>query len=326
MISILRLIGVLALLAVPALADPAEWRSEGWTRTDFSRTTIVLADILSGGPPKDGIPAIDLPKFVSVADATEMQDTDPVISIDINGDSRAYPLKILIWHEIANDTVGGVPVTITYCPLCNASVVFDRRVDDRVLDFGTTGKLRNSDLIMYDRQTETWWQQFTGEGIVGEQAGKMLKMLPARIEAFSEFSSRQPLGKVLVPTDPAMRDYGRNPYLGYDTSSSPFLYRGDMPEGVDPMARVVLIRPEGASSVIVTLDLVRRRGVLEYGGYRLIWKPGQSSAVDTSEISRGQDVGTVIATEISSGKLVTYDVVFAFAAHAFLPATPIIGK
>ena len=103
-----------------------------------------------------------------------MSETEPVIGLVVNGDARAYPLKILIWHEIVNDTVGGVPVTVTYCPLCNSAIVFERTVDGRVLDFGTTGKLRNSDLVMYDRQTESWWQQFSGTAIVGAMTGTKL--------------------------------------------------------------------------------------------------------------------------------------------------------
>lgn len=307
------------LLAAAALAAPDEWKSEGWNKTDFGRTTIQWAEVLSGGPQKDGIPAIDDPKFSPVAELQEPLGTEPVISLELNGDARAYPLRILIWHEIVNDSVGGLPVTVTFCPLCNASIVFDRRVDGAVLDFGTTGKLRNSDLIMYDRQTESWWQQFTGEGIVGKHAGKVLKLVPARIEAFAEFAARHPLGKVLVPDNPGSRDYGRNPYQGYDTNSAPFLYRGDMPPGIDPMARVVVVRRANAEPLIVALELVRKRQQLEHHGYRLAWKAGQSSALDTADMSKGRDIGTVVVTKKETGELVAYDVVFAFAAHAFHP-------
>jgi hypothetical protein len=317
---------MMALLAVSAVAGPDEWKAEGWNRTDFSRTIVEWSEVLSGGPPKDGIPAIDEPHFKQVTESTGLQATDPIISVEINDDARAYPLKILIWHEIVNDTVGGTPVTVTFCPLCNASIVFDRRVGGTVLDFGTTGKLRHSDLIMYDRQTESWWQQFTGKGIVGVHAGKDLKILPARIEAFSEFAARHPLGKVLVPIDPSFRDYGRNPYEGYDTSVSPFLYRGDMPTGIDPMARVVVIRRENAAPLIVALDLVRRRKTFDHSGYRLSWKAGQSSALDAAEISKGRDVGTIAVIEKVTGKTAAYDVVFAFAAHAFHPEIQILRE
>lgn len=147
------------------MAEPGSWRAE-WSRTDFSRHTVPLQEIKSGGPPKDGIPSIDAPRFERLNDgaasgwAARIRDAEPVISLAIRDDARAYPLSVLIWHEIVNDIAGGTPVAVTYCPLCNASLVFERTVEDRVLDFGTTGKLRNSDLVMYDRQTESWWQQF----------------------------------------------------------------------------------------------------------------------------------------------------------------------
>jgi hypothetical protein len=137
--------------------------------TDFSKHTVNYDEILSGGPPKDGIPAIDLPRFVSAEEADAwLKPVEPVILVEVGEDARAYPIQILMWHEIANDTVGGLPLTITFCPLCNTAIVFERRVDGQVLDFGTTGRLRYSNLIMYDRQTETWWQQASGEAIAGE--------------------------------------------------------------------------------------------------------------------------------------------------------------
>lgn len=147
---------MLSSAATAVTANPAEWRVEGWDKTDFSKTRIAWTEIMSGGPPKDGIPSIDQPVFRSVTEAADLAPNDPVIGLEISRDARAYPLRILIWHEIVNDTVGGLPVAVTYCPLCNSAVVFDRRLSGRILDFGTTGKLRNSDLVMYDRQTQSW--------------------------------------------------------------------------------------------------------------------------------------------------------------------------
>ncbi|MGQ0525838.1 MAG: DUF3179 domain-containing (seleno)protein, partial [Betaproteobacteria bacterium] len=142
---------LLVLAPVAALAAVEQWRAE-WPRTDFGKHTVPLVEIQSGGPPKDGIPAIDRPRFVTPGEAGKWLDRrEPVIVIEVNGDARAYPLQILMFHEIVNDTVGGVPVAVTFCPLCNASIVFDRAVDGTVLDFGTTGNLRKSDLVMYDR-------------------------------------------------------------------------------------------------------------------------------------------------------------------------------
>jgi hypothetical protein len=203
-----KLTGLSAALLVSAhagAADPQSWRQE-WPITDFTKHTVALSDIRSGGPSKDGIPAIDSPRFeqlnagVARGWARNIVDNEPVISVAMAGDTRAYPVRILIWHEIVNDSIGGMSVVVTYCPLCNSGLVFERSQPDRLLDFGTTGKLRNSDLVMYDRQTESWWQQFTGEAIVGALSGRKLRLLPSRMESMRQFRQRFPAGKVLVPT------------------------------------------------------------------------------------------------------------------------------
>jgi uncharacterized protein DUF3179 len=311
------LLGLVAiLLAVgPALANPERWQRE-WPNTDFAKTSVDFVEILSGGPPKDGIPSIDNPQFVPVAEMRDMADSEPVIGLIVNGDARAYPLRVLTWHEIVNDIVGGVPVVVTYCPLCNSSIVFDRRIEGKAVEFGTTGKLRNSDLVMYDRETESWWQQFLGEAIVGERTGTRLEILPSRLESWSKFKARNPGGRVQVPSNPGMRPYGANPYVGYDGSSFPFLYNGSYPEGIKPMARVVAVGDQAWA-----LDLLRKEGRVEAGDLILTWEPGQNSALDTRTISEGQDVGNVLVQRQGKNGLedVAYDVTFAFVFHAFRP-------
>ena len=299
--------------AAPLAAEPPHWRQE-WPDTDFGEHSVPLDEIISGGPPKDGIPSIDDPEFVPVAEAT-LPDNEPVIGLLVNGDARAYPLRILIWHEIVNDTVGGVPVAVTYCPLCNTGLVFDRRVGDRVLEFGTTGKLRNSDLVMYDRTTESWWQQFLGEAIVGELTGTQLVMLPARLESFANFQERAPDGRVQVPASGA-RAYGANPYAGYDSALAPFLYHGLLPDEIPPLARVVRVGHEAWS-----LDLVRKKAPFEVGELRFTWEPGQASALDASVIAAGVDVGNVLVERRTAQgwEDAVYSVDFAFAFHAFFP-------
>jgi len=311
--------------SVPVGATPAQWRIEGWNKTDFNKTSIDFTEILSGGPPKDGIPSIDNPKFVELDKMSDLAGTEPVIGLEINGDARAYPLRILIWHEIVNDVIGGTPVAVTYCPLCNSAIVFDRRFEGKVLDFGTTGKLRNSDLVMYDRQTESWWQQFIGTAIVGEYNGKELTGIPARLESFDNFKARYPGGKILVPNNENTRRYGNNPYVGYDSSSRPFLYDGEMPKDINPMARVVVVKAGGKPRA-VTLELLRKKGEITLGDISLKWKKGQNSALDSSEIAKGRDVGNVVAQRItaSGAKDVVYDVTFAFVFHAFHPKQPIV--
>lgn len=312
---------VIAFSAVQAVANPASWTREGW-KTDFSKFSVPFGEIISGGPPRDGIPSIDDPKFRKASDVNDIGAREPVIQFSIGRDIRAYPLRVLTWHEIANDTVGGVPVAVTYCPLCNAALVFDRRMDGRTLEFGTTGKLRNSDLVMYDRQTETWWQQFTGDAIVGALTGKRLKLLPSRIVSFAAFAQAYPQAPVLVPNNPNFRDYGRNPYASYDTSAVPFLYGGDLPENIPAMARVVVVRTNG-QPIIVSLDRVRASS-FEKGGYRIEFEEGVASALDHRSIAKGRDVGTVRVTR--GGRDVPHDVTFAFVAHAFHPDVSIITQ
>ena len=171
--------------------------TRGW-KTDFSRHSVPYSEVFSGGVPRDGIPPIDDPKFTTPEQANGwLGEQEPVIAFELNGDARAYSLQILTWHEIVNDLVGDVPVAVTFCPLCNSAIVFDRRLEGIVYDFGVSGNLRNSDLIMWDRQTESWWQQFTGEAIVGELAGKRLTFIPASIISWADFKAANPEGKVL---------------------------------------------------------------------------------------------------------------------------------
>ena len=306
------------MLAFPALADPDRWTREGW-KTDFSKTSIAFSEVLSGGPPRDGIPSIDNPIFAPASQISTVGEREPVIQLQVGDEIRAYPLQILTWHEIVNDAIGGVPVAVTYCPLCNASIVFDRRVGEQVFEFGTTGKLRNSDLIMYDRTTDSWWQQFTGEAIVGEMQGTKLKLVPSRIVAFGDFKQEHPQAKVLIPTNPEMRDYGRNPYAGYDSAASPFLYRGEMPDGIEPMARVIVVRT-GGEPIVVAMEKVRA-DAFERDGYRIEWSDGVASALDRTRISESRDVGTVRVTR--NGEDVVHDITFAFVAHAFHPEAAI---
>ncbi|MEO1159672.1 MAG: DUF3179 domain-containing protein [Pseudomonadota bacterium] len=324
--------GIIAALFLAAFAVASQASDEaerfvrmGWSNTDFSRTTVPLSEVMSGGPPRDGIPPIDNPQFQPASSQNDLTAKDPVISIEINGDARAYPLRILIWHEIVNDTVGGKPVAVTYCPLCNAAIVFDRMVDGELKDFGTTGLLRNSDLIMYDRQSESWWQQFTGKAIAGSQVGSSLKFMAARLESWAEFTTRFPDGRVLVPNNPGFRNYGRNPYVGYDSAAAPFLYRGKMPEGISPMARVVVYRINGKVNAIA-LSMLSKAEELMHGNVTLKWKAGQASALDTGEIAEGRDVGSIIVQKKNaSGSYedIPYDVTFAFVVEAFEPGTVI---
>lgn len=302
---------VLSVIALGAKANPEFWKGEGW-KTDFSRTVVDLSEIMSGGPGRDGIPPIDDPQFVAAAEA-DYNTREPVIAFGLGNDRRAYPLAVLIWHEIVNDTVDGKPVAITYCPLCDSSIVFDRSVDGRALRFGTTGKLRFSDLVMWDDATESWWQQFTGRALVGAFAGRQLTVLPSRVEAFGLFRAAHPQGKVLVPHDENRRAYGANPYIGYDRAAWPLLYRGEAPDGLPALARVVRVGERAW-----TLDLLRARGRIETrDGLVLTWTPGQATALGNRTIAKGADIGNVLVRR--NGAAAIFNVTFAFAFHAFVP-------
>ncbi len=297
-----------------AVAEPGRWRGE-WPNTDFSVSSVEnWGEILSGGPPKDGIPAISDPTFLKVADERRLLDREPVIAVEIEGATpRAYPIRYLTWHEIVNDEIAGVPVAVTFCPLCNSGITFDRRVDGRVLTFGVSGKLRNSDMVMYDRETQSWWQQAIGEGIVGEMTGAELDQLPTWMESWSEFKARNPDGMVM--DQPAWnRPYGRNPYVNYDSARRPFLFNGEMPpHGIEPLARVVRVGEQAWP-----FERLRDEGQISESGLTITWSEGQASALDAAIIGEGKEVGTVRVRD-GSGTNVPHDVMFAFAYHAFFP-------
>jgi hypothetical protein len=303
----------LSLVMGTASASPEFWQHE-WPKTDFEKTTVEnWVEIMSGGPPKDGIPALSNPKFRKAITETRIGGTEPVITVEINGDARTYPVRYLTWHEIANDVVGGVPVAVTFCPLCNSGITFDRRVKQGTLTFGVSGKLRNSDMLMYDRETETWWQQAIGEAIVGDLLGTELVQLPTWMESLDEFVARNPEGLVMEEPDFA-RQYGRNPYVSYDSSTKPFLYSGENPpHGIPALERVVRVGDRAWP-----LTRLSKLGTVTENGVSLIWKAGQASALDGRSIAKSRDVGGVRVKDAQGGDL-PHDVMFAFAFHAFWP-------
>ncbi|MDQ7081375.1 MAG: DUF3179 domain-containing protein [Paracoccaceae bacterium] len=304
---------MLTLLAGMASAQVSFWQNE-WPKTDFAKKSVDFIEIMSGGPPKDGIPAVDNPKFIEVASETRLDPREPVITLELKGQTpRAYPLRYLMWHEIVNDRIGGRPVTVTYCPLCNSAIVFDGRLDGQELTFGVTGKLRNSDMIMYDRQTESWWQQALGEGIVGSMTGKRLKRIVSWMESWKTYSKRNPDGLVMDQPG-ASRPYGRNPYVGYDGAPRPFLYSGENPpHGIHPLMRVVAVGDRAWP-----MDRLRKEGEIREAGLTITWTAGQASALDKAQIGEGKDVGMVRVRD-AQGRDVVHDVMFAFAFHAFFP-------
>ncbi|MBA2342832.1 MAG: DUF3179 domain-containing protein [Thermoleophilaceae bacterium] len=284
----------------PSQAD-VEFDLSGW-RTDFAKHNVALDEFRSGGPGRDGIPPIDEPKPVSQKQAEGfLDDREPVLVVERGGAVRAYPVQILIWHEIVNDELGGRQIAVTYCPLCNSSVVFDRRVGGRTLSFGTTGNLRKSDLVMWDRQTESWWQQLSAEAIVGTLTGTKLDVLPSQTLSWASFKARYPRGDVLSRDTGAERDYCRNPYAGYDKrDSEPFLLNGDSDDRLPPKERVAAVFAGGEVAVFPFSRLAREPVVNdEVGGKKVVvlYAPGVTSALDAASISASKDVGTAAAFE-----------------------------
>ncbi|CAN5256289.1 DUF3179 domain-containing protein [soil metagenome] len=282
------------------MAEAPDSLAQEFPKTDFSKRTTSLDDFRAGGPPRDGIPAIDRPEFINVEEAAGFLDErEPVILLSIGSDVRAYPLQILIWHEIVNDTVGGLPVVVTFCPLCNAALVFERRIDGVELDFGTTGRLRLSDLVMYDRRTESWWQQFTGEGLIGEHAGRELREVPSQIVSFHRFAEAHPAGRVLSRRTGYRRPYGQNPYRGYDSiDSSPFMLKGKPDPRLPPMERVLGVHIDGKAR-IYPLSRIEERGVIEdeLAGTPLVVvaRKGMLSVLDEQRIDQSRKVPAAAA-------------------------------
>ncbi len=292
-----------SLLAVSCQGENSDtvatWAVPGF-ETDFSQRQVNPEDILSGGPPKDGIPAIDSPIHQSVAEAESYLDKDePVILVTVGNRQTIYPIRVLTWHEIVNDTVGKLPLTVTFCPLCNTSIVFRRDFEGRILDFGTTGRLLGSNLIMYDRQTESWWQQATGEGIVGEHTGEQLEIYPSQTLSFAEAVAVAPEALVLSQTTGFDRPYGQNPYSGYDRpGNKPFLFKGPLDSSRNPMERAVVVRHKG-EEYLLSYDELSEEGIHQFelsGEFLvLLFSPGARSALDTESIASGRKVGSINA-------------------------------
>ena len=287
----LCLMWTLTALAQPPFPDMSDWEN-----TDFSHTKVVLSDMIEGGPGKDGIASIDQPTFESIESAERwLNDREPVI-VFINGEkSKAYPLQILIYHEIVNDELGDEKIAITYCPLCNAALVFSRWHKESLLDFGTTGKVYTNNLVMYDRQSETWWLQFSGEAVVGDYAGDTLKLLHSQLVSFKQFKDAHPLGEVLSNNTGFNKKYGSNPYINYDSRIVPmsWFYRKPFDNRLPVMERVLGL-VEGDTvlafpfSYLGTTPLVQTS--IGDSSVLVISKPGMASAVDARTIRESKDI------------------------------------
>ena len=271
-----------------ALEDP--------TNGEFRAPIVDIDNIVSGGPPPDGIPPIDSPAVLPAAEVAFLCDQEAVIALELDGESRAYPVRIMTRHEIVNDTLNDVPVTVTYCPLCSSAVAFDRRLDDRILDFGTSGALFQSALVMYDRQTQSLWGHFTGESIVGALTGEQLDTYSVQTVNWGDWLAANPEGTVLAP-DSTGSVYGDNPYPGYENSSgplSPQFLQEDIDERLPEKDRVLGLR-DGDEALAIELRALAEARVIEVelaGEPVVAWlRPGLASPLDGGQVAQGSDIG-----------------------------------
>ncbi|MCP3910146.1 MAG: DUF3179 domain-containing protein [Actinomycetia bacterium] len=271
--------------------------------------------IIQGASAPDAIRPIDDPLYLCSGDIDFFDDSEPVIAIELNGDARAYPLGILINHEIVNDVIGGVPVTVTYCPLCNSAIAYQRQLGDRLLDFGTSGFLYQSALVMYDRQTGTMWTHYDGRAVVGHLEGEQLEFVPVSTVSWRDWRTGHPESLVLSPYTGFGISYGLNPYVGYDNAENsprPGFYEGDIDDRLLPKERVVGIARGGESAALPSAA-VAAAGVttLELGGSEVaVWhQPGASSALAGNTTSDGPDVGAVSVFEplADDGRALTFE-------------------
>ncbi len=295
-----------------------------WPDQDWSRSTVPFGQIIRGCGARDCILALDAPGAVSTEGPYGVARFAPLDQVDYAGNMpvavlrvgevvRGYPLHILTFHEIVNDVVDGVPVVASFCPLCNTVLAFDRRVDGEVLDFGVSGNLRHSDLIMWDRQTETWWQQATGEGIVGRHAGVLLRALPMSVLSFDDFRRSFPEADVLTEETGFKFIYGTNPFPSYDSRQAPifFLWRPD--SRLPALERVVAVSAEGVAVAVPFSTLTDvALASLDLGGTEVVvfWAPGTLSPLDDYEIAASRDIGSAAAyvPEVD-GRALTFTVV-----------------
>lgn len=289
---------------ISALEDPS---ADG-----LPEPLIDLDELRSGGPPPDGIPSIDEPRFLHADDVTFLAEAEPVLALEVDGEARAYPLQILMWHEIVNDTIAGVPVAVTYCPLCNTAIAFDRRLGDRTLSFGTSGMLYNSALVMYDRQTESLWSHFTSQALAGVLTGERLETFPVAVVSWADWHAAHAGGIVLSRDTGVARDYGRNPYPGYDDiDNPPFLFQGEIDGRLAGKERIVGLGLDQDPVAVLVEDL-SDRGVLDIevdGAPVTVWhRPGTVSALDGADVAEGRDIGaTGVFDPAVDGQRLTFE-------------------
>lgn len=276
---------------------------------DVSNATIPLEEIHSGGPPRDGIPAIDQPKFIRPAKADFMQDNDDVLSVTVGGETRAYPLRILVWHEIVNDTLGGKAIAVTYCPLCGTAMVFSRSIGGRVLDFGVSGLLYQSDVLMYDRQTESLWSQLAMASVSGRSVNATLEWLPSQQMTWLAWTKKFPQGEVLSTQTGFSRNYSGNVYANYKRSSATMFSVPTYRSELLPKEWVVGVQVDGAARAYSICVLAKQKTITD--------RPLKISYDTESQL--------VTVKNMETGEALPVVKVYWFAWQAFYPQTQLLS-
>ncbi|WP_292485302.1 DUF3179 domain-containing protein [Methanohalobium sp.] len=289
--------------------------AQGIELTEDGQKYLVHPDKLaSGGPGKDGIPSIDNPTYNTVDEADRyLSDDELVMALNYNGKKRVYPLQIMVWHEIVNDDINGQPVLITYCPLCGSTLAFERKVQGDEVEFGTSGKLYNSNLVMYDRKTDTYWAQLTGQAIVGELTGEELTPISIDTIYWGNWKRAHPDSQVLSRDTGARRSYGEDPYTGYYNDSSLLFPVENRDDRIHPKAVVFSIEVNDSFKAYQEDDLKNQGTISDNVGGTDI------------EIERN-DIGIVSVTNLDTGEKITKVRTFWFAWYAFHPETALYSK
>ncbi len=265
--------------------------------------------IIGGGPPKDGIPSIDNPKFVTVAEADKwIAEEELVLVLTHKGQKRVYPLQIMVWHEIVNDNIGGDPILITYCPLCGTGIAYERMLDGEAVEFGTSGKLYNSNLVMYDRKTDTYWSQIDGRAIVGELTGQELKAVSIDTVVWRDWRVQNNEAEVLSNDTGFNRQYGNDPYGNYYEDSFLFFEVEEKDDRVHPKTVVHGIEVNGKYKAYKEEDIFDKKEIKdEIGGTKII-------------ITK-DDIGIVKIIDEKNGEEIVKERGFWFSWYAFHPDT-----
>jgi hypothetical protein len=299
--------------ADPAVADDAAG-SQFPTTADGRKYLVHPSEIRRGGPPQDGIPSIDRPRFVSVSEADEWIDDDElVLALNHDGVKRVYPFQILVWHEIVNDTVAGDPIVVTYCPLCGSGIAYERVLDGEAVEFGTTGRLYNSNLVMYDRLTDTWWTQIGGRAIVGELTGQRLERVSIDTVVWGDWKKVHPDSEVLSRETGYDRPYGVDPYGDYYQDTYLMFPVENEDDRMHPKAVIFGIEVNGEFKAYRETD-VAERGELD-----------DTVAGVPIHVER-DEAGVVTFTNRETGEEIVYERDFWFAWFAFHPETAVYGR